>query len=106
MRGSAISAIVMVAIFAIAVISATAGGPANQPAPEQNPMPMEQEQPQQKTPNPQEKSQSGPKPGHSQTRMTAMLANAMSAGFLAVCETSQHAAAFAVTMQGSDRSAR
>lgn len=80
--------------------------PANQPTPEQNPMPMEQEQPQQKSPNPQEKSQSGPKPGHSQTRMTAMLANAMSAGFLAVCETSQHAAAFAVTMQGSDRSAR
>ena len=33
MRGSAISTIVAAAIFATAVISATAGGPANQPVP-------------------------------------------------------------------------
>jgi anti-sigma factor RsiW len=78
--------------------------PANQPSPEQNPMPMEQEQ--QKTPNPQEKSQSGPKPGHSQTRMTAMLASALEAGWMAAYETSGHATMFAMRTQGSDRSAR
>ena len=80
--------------------------PANQPSPESNPMPMEQQPQQQKAPNPQEKSQSGPKPGHSQTRMTAMLASAVSAGWLTASEASEHTAMFAVKMQESDRSAR
>ena len=52
--------------------------PSNEPSPETSPMPEEQ---QPKSSNPQEKSQTTPKPGHSQARTVAMLATYVNHGW-------------------------
>jgi anti-sigma factor RsiW len=78
--------------------------PSNEPSPETSPMP--QEQPQPKSSNPQEKTQTSPNPGHSQTRMTAMLASAMYGGWRTTCNASARLAVLSTSMNASDRSTR
>jgi anti-sigma factor RsiW len=77
--------------------------PANEPSPETSPMPEEQ---QPKTSNPQEKSQTGPKPGHSQSRVVAMLAAGMNRGWLTTCNASARLAVFTTQLNAANRSAQ
>jgi anti-sigma factor RsiW len=78
--------------------------PSNEPSPETPP--MQEEQPQPKTTNPQEKSQTGPKPGHSQARSYAMLAAYVNQGWVATCNASTRLAFFAASTTATNRSAR
>ncbi|MGC1383252.1 MAG: anti-sigma factor [Candidatus Acidiferrales bacterium] len=77
--------------------------PSNEPSPETSPMPEEQ---QPKSSNPQEKSQTTPKPGHSQARTVAMLATYVNHGWAATCNASMRLAAFSTSMNATNRSAR
>jgi anti-sigma factor RsiW len=78
--------------------------PSNEPSPETSPMPEQQSQP--KSSNPQEKSQTTPKPGHSQARTYAMLATYVNQGFVETCNASTRLAFFATSMTATNRSAR
>src|SRR5580704_10135433 len=78
--------------------------PSNEPSPETQPMPEQQSQP--KSGNPQEKSQTGPKPGHSQARTYAMLATYVNSGWVETCNASTRLAFFAAPMSATNRSAR
>lgn len=78
--------------------------PSNQPSPETVPMPEQQSQPKQS--NPQEKSQTTPKPGHSQARSYAMLAAYVNQGFVETCNASTRLAFFATSMTTTNRSVR
>jgi anti-sigma factor RsiW len=77
--------------------------PSNEPSPQTAPMPDEQ---QPKTSNPQEKSQTSPKPGHSQARVYAMLATGVNRGWLATCDASAQVALFTTSISATNRSTR
>jgi hypothetical protein len=55
--------------------------PSSEPSPDANPSTVPNDQQQPKNQSPQEKSQSRPNPGHSQSRTLAMLACALNQGF-------------------------
>ncbi len=80
--------------------------PSSEPSPEATPMPLPQQQSQPKPLNPQEKTQTNPNPGHSQTRMTAMLATVVNTGLLATCKASTQLASFSTSIIATDRSTR